>query len=109
MFRSTWGIPILRMIDETGKIIKINSLEPIEFENNYFKGILLPMIKCEGELEKYNTYGNHLSKSNRKFEIQFQVSFIFCFIFISSYSYYSYSYYYYFNRDKLNIFQKVLL
>lgn len=72
MFRSTWGIPILRMIDETGKIIKINSLEPIEFENNYFKGIILPMIKCDGEYEEYNTYGKHLSKSNRKFEIQFQ-------------------------------------
>ena len=73
MFRSHWGIPILRIIDETGKVIKINSLEPIEIENKYFKGVILPMIKCDGEYEQFNTYRNYFSKSNRKFEIQFQV------------------------------------
>lgn len=74
--KAAWGIPILRMKDERGKIIKINSSEPIEIENRYFKGVILPMIKCEGELETFNTYGKHFNNSEkgRKFEIQFQGS-----------------------------------
>jgi hypothetical protein len=74
MMRGAWGIPVLRMLDDQGKVIKINSQIPIEVETSYFKGIILTMIRCEGEFESFNTYREYFQNKDRKFEIQFQVS-----------------------------------
>lgn len=71
--RARWGIPTVRIRDSNGNIITINSEEPVPFESEHFKGLLLLMVRTDGELAEYNRYENHFSGKQRKFEFQFQV------------------------------------
>ena len=75
--RARWGIPTVRIRDSNGNIITINSEEPVPFESEHFKGLLLLMVRTDGELAEYNRYEHHFSGKQRKFEFQFQVYVIF--------------------------------
>lgn len=70
-----WGLPNLRCRDDSGRVIKINSEEPIDINNSFLEGKILFMLRTEGELEKYNRYREHFKTVKRKFEIQVQVRF----------------------------------
>ena len=72
--RSQWGMPTIRVRDSQGRIIEVNSREPVPVETDFFKGVILIMLRTEGDLEKYNHYEHHFKGKQRKFEVQFQVS-----------------------------------
>lgn len=71
--KEDWGIPTLRVKDQTGKLIPVNSEKPVPIESDYFKGFILIMVKCDGEHSEYNRYASHFAGKQRKFEVQFQV------------------------------------
>ena len=72
-FASKWGIPTLRIKDFAGNIILVNSENPVPLESDYFKGVILFMVRTEGDHAKYNRYENHFRGRQRKFEVQIQV------------------------------------
>lgn len=71
--REEWGLPSLRVVDQDGKVITVNPEKPTPIESEYFKGVILIMLKCDGEYSEYNRYADHFGKKQRKFEVQFQV------------------------------------
>lgn len=71
--RDNWGIPMVHITGESGRTIEVNAQQPVPIESKYFKGVILPMIRCDGEYEKYNRYSNYFSGKQRRFEVQFQV------------------------------------
>jgi hypothetical protein len=73
--KEEWGLPTLRVVDQDGKIITVNPEKPTPIESEYFKGVILIMLKCDGEFSEYNRYADHFGKKQRKFEVQFQVLF----------------------------------
>jgi hypothetical protein len=73
--KEEWGLPTLRVVDQDGKVITVNPEKPTPIESEYFKGVILIMLKCDGEFSEYNRYADHFGKKQRKFEVQFQVSF----------------------------------
>jgi hypothetical protein len=75
--KEEWGLPTLRVVDQDGKIITVNPEKPTPIESEYFKGVILIMLKCDGEFSEYNRYADHFGKKQRKFEVQFQVFLIF--------------------------------
>jgi hypothetical protein len=66
------SVPTLRVRDSSGKFLPVNSEKPVPFESEYFKGHLLVLIRCEGQLERYNYYRDHFKGRQRFFEIQIQ-------------------------------------
>lgn len=69
-----WGIPTLRIRDPTGHVLMINPDEPVPYESEYFKGIILIMMRADDS--KWET---QFAGKQRKFEVQIQVFFIdFC-------------------------------
>lgn len=70
--RAAWGLPVLRILDDSGKVLSINSEVPNPVETPLFKGMILPMVNCKETYAKFNTYGSHFDQNGRKFEIQFQ-------------------------------------
>mmetsp|Transcript_2996 Transcript_2996/g.4552 ORF Transcript_2996/g.4552 Transcript_2996/m.4552 type:complete len:1659 (+) Transcript_2996:117-5093(+) len=70
--KEEWGMPTLRVLDQSGKIIPVNSEKPVPIESEYFKGCILIMVKCDGDLSEYNRHANHFQGKQRKFEVQFQ-------------------------------------
>jgi hypothetical protein len=64
-----WGSPTLRIRDMNGKILEVNSEKPAPYESEYFKGVILTMVHCEG-----GRYEKHFTGKQRKFEVQIQVS-----------------------------------
>jgi hypothetical protein len=73
--KEEWGLPTLRVVDQDGKVITVNPERPTPIESEYFKGVILIMLKCDGEFSEYNRYADHFGKKQRKFEVQFQVTF----------------------------------
>lgn len=71
--KEEWGLPTLKVVDQNGKIITVNPEKPTPIESEYFKGVILIMLKCDGEFSKYNRYADHFGTKQRKFEVQFQV------------------------------------
>ena len=69
-----WGIPTVRVTDQSGNIVTINSDKPTPFESDFFRGELVFMMRTEGDLAKYNKYEGHFKGRQRRFEIQIQVS-----------------------------------
>jgi hypothetical protein len=63
-----WGIPTLRIRDPTGHVLMINPDEPVPYESEYFKGIILIMMRADDS--KWET---HFAGKQRKFEVQIQV------------------------------------
>jgi hypothetical protein len=62
-----WGSPTLRIRDMNGNILEVNSEKPAPYESEYFKGVILTMVRCdEGRWEK------HFAGKQRKFEVQIQ-------------------------------------
>jgi hypothetical protein len=72
--KEDWGIPTMKVKDQTGKLIPVNSEKPIPIETEYFKGFILIMVRCDGEHSEFNRYEEHFAGKQRKFEVQFQVS-----------------------------------
>jgi hypothetical protein len=71
--RDEWGLPTVHITGESGKTIEVNANQAVPIESKYFKGVILPMIRCDGEYEKYNRYGGYFGNKQRRFEVQFQV------------------------------------
>ena len=71
--KEEWGLPTLRVVDQYGKVITVNPEKPTPIESEYFKGVILIMLKTDGEFSEYNRYADHFGKKQRKFEVQFQV------------------------------------
>ncbi len=63
-----WGIPTLRIRDYNGNVLTINPEQPVPYESEYFKGVILVMMKAEG-----SKYEPHFAGKQRKFEVQIQV------------------------------------
>ena len=72
-------MPTLRLRDHNGNIIPINPNTSVPIETQYFKGEILFMLKCEGQLSSYNKYRSYFSSKagndGRKFELQIQGQF----------------------------------
>ena len=71
--KEEWGLPTLKVVDQYGNIMTVNPEKPTPIESEYFKGVILIMLKCDGEFSEYNRYGHHFGTKQRKFEVQFQV------------------------------------
>jgi hypothetical protein len=70
--RAAWGLPVLRILDDSGKVLSINAEIPNAVETSLFKGMILPMVNCKEKHANFNTYHQHFDENGRKFEIQFQ-------------------------------------
>lgn len=62
-----WGSPTLRIRDQEGNILEVNSDKPVPYESDYFKGHILTMVRCDG-----GRWEHHFAGKQRKFEVQIQ-------------------------------------
>lgn len=76
--KSPWGVPTLRVRDTTGKLIEVNAETPVSFETEYFKGKVLIMVKCDGQLSAYDHYKYYFEGKQRRFDIQIQAGVVAC-------------------------------
>jgi hypothetical protein len=62
-----WGSPTLRVRDLHGNVLTINSDKPVPFESEYFKGVILVMMRQEN-----GRWETHFQGKQRKIEVQVQ-------------------------------------
>src|SRR5690606_8307876 len=54
---SDWGNPTLRVLDESRRVLRVNSEEPVPIENEHFKGVFLLLLRVDDP--QLNRYAHH--------------------------------------------------